>query len=139
VAIVPTFTALAAHVADVADRLSSGASGVVTSINEQSGPIWFRGENGITVRKDSTTFTIVGVGGGQHFSGFIMGSGSADYDVQLPFLPAHPHDVIVSVEAQGTTILAHVIDILPLLPGIRIRASAIVLPNERIHWSMIQR
>ncbi|MCU0330802.1 MAG: hypothetical protein MUC47_07465, partial [Candidatus Kapabacteria bacterium] len=135
----PTFTALAAHVADVADRLSSGASGVVTSINEQSGPIWFRGENGITVRKDSTTFTIAGVGGGQHLSGVIMGSGSADYDIELPALPLHPHDVVVSIESPNTTILAHVVAILPMLPGIRIRASAYVLPEERIHWYMIRR
>ncbi len=71
--------ALRAAIADQANSLSSSATGIVTSINELSGPISFQGSGGTTVTKAGNTITVS--------SNTSNGSAS----LTLPYLQILPH------------------------------------------------
>jgi trimeric autotransporter adhesin len=56
--------AIHAETADVAKAVAPGATGIVTSVNNQSGAISLQGGGGTTVTNTGGTFTISSVGGG---------------------------------------------------------------------------
>ena len=71
--------ALHASVADQANSLASSATGIVTSVNELSGPISIQGSGGTTVTKAGNTVTVS------------SNSSNGNASLTLPYLQILPH------------------------------------------------
>lgn len=133
--IVPQATALHASYADVAARLDPNATGLVTSLNELSGPVSLTGSNGITVQRSGTTLTI-STARAQSERGSIQGDGrSATYRVRPQAILTAETRVLCRFISPTTTITGQTeIDL--KVNELVFTTSAPMLPDERIEWTI---
>lgn len=132
--IIPLTAALHASYADMAARLDPRATGLVTSINELSGPVSLAGAEGIRIQRNGTTLTI-SASQSPVERGTVSGDGrSATYRVRpLTALTAGSRITFRSVSP--TTTLAVQLEIDPASNELIFTASAPLLKDERIEWS----
>lgn len=104
----PSIHTLRSSYADMAARLDPSATGIVTSINELSGPITIAGENGIEIRRVGTRF-IVSRSGTPTEQGMIQGDGkSFRFRARTSRRIKHPSNVTFYVTSPSTTLVAAV-------------------------------
>lgn len=133
--IIPLTSALHASYADVAARLDPRATGLVTSLNELSGPVSLRGSEGIRVQRDGTTLKISASPQSVE-RGSIGGDGrSAEYRLR-------PSTVLTSTSRvtfrsiSPTTTLPVQLEIDTASNTLIFMVSAPLLQNERIEWAI---
>lgn len=106
--ILPSIHALRSSYADMAARLDPNATGIVTSINELSGPITIVGERGIDIRRVGSRF-IVSRARTPSEQGVIHGDGTSfRFRVQTSAAVQHPSNVTFYVTSPSTTLTATV-------------------------------
>lgn len=133
--IIPLTSALHAGYADVAARLDPRATGLVTSLNELSGPVSLRGSNGIRVQRDGTTLTISTAPLAPE-RGSIAGDGLATTYRVRPSTVLTPTARVTFRSVSPTTTLAVQLDIDTGSNELIFTVSAPLLPDERIEWSI---
>jgi hypothetical protein len=131
--ILPFIHALRSNYADMAARLDPNATGIVTSINELSGPITIAGENGVDIRRVGSRF-IVSRAQTAREQGVIRGDGTSfRFRIQTSAAVQHPSNVTFYVTSPSTTLTATVrIE----APGnaLVFDVSAPLLADEAIIW-----
>jgi len=133
--VIPRTAALHASYADMAARLDPRATGLVTSLNELSGPVSLTGTGGIQVQRSGTTLTISSSPAAIE-RGTVHGDGqSAIYKVRpLTVLTASTRVLFRSVSP--TTTIHVQLDIDTVSSELIFMTSAALLRDERIEWSI---
>lgn len=130
-----TGMSLHAGYADMASRLDPRATGLVTSLNELSGPVTLVGVDGISVVRQGTTLVVLPTATSPE-RGRVSGDGTASEYRVRPARQLSANDRVTFRTLSPTTTLLTQLTIETASNELIFRVSAPLLPEECIEWSI---